>query len=298
MIQATWGLATFGSSEDSNAVGSRTGAWDEIAYAAGSDPVAAMTAFTASPFDPSISFAGVNIIRTGPLGLRLAALSKSCFVYYIRMAVVGQRRSAVLVKCQLTGKRAECNTPSTALAYRIWSPSRQVYRYAHLRGLQDDWVNDNAIVKPGDVDKYATPFLVAMRDAFGAQIKYRTSEIGGENSVRFVGATVAQDTFLTLTLQAAFTLSPGVRVVISDVRGYPQLRGMWQVVSQNTAHTEVTLKGSQRINVPANITGQLTRYLTDGVSWSNIDAPSLTDIKLGKKKYLQRGRRSPQILRH
>jgi len=291
MIQATLGFASD--------LGERSGAWDEVYYSPEADLGSAITAWTATS-------GLLGLARTSRVGRRLQCLSDQCFLYYARFAVVGVRGASRVLHGNQFGFRGSENFAGDAVVTRVHSQDYGFHREIRLGGLPDNAVTGNAVdigfyksyVSSVIFDQVNPDTFIGRLITDGCLIRGRTSSIGGPSSWQITGAS-KPDQFgpITLTTSRGAAFDPTIPVTIS-MRGQPQVsKGKWKV-QPSTPIGSITLVGSERVSLPATITGFVTLGIFDGVPIKNWDAPFLSAHKLGKKKYQRRGRQSPTLLRH
>lgn len=290
MIQAVLGFATD--------LGERAGAWDEVYYTGDSTIDAA-----ANSWFQTSGLLGLK--RTSGIGRRLQCLSNQCYLYYVRLSVVGTRGASQVFTQKVDGYRSSENFAGDAAVFRCYDATRQIHREIRIGGLPDNVVDGNA-VDVGFFKSYIAGRSAGTLDqstffgklaAIGGVIKYRNTTIGGPSSAYITGSTKTdQYGLITLALANTITIPANTKVDIS-VRGQPQLRGRWTVASQPDS-SHIILAGSQRVSCPPVFSGAVTIVTELGADLVTYDTPFLSSHKLGKKKYQRRGRQSPKLIRH
>jgi len=289
MIQVVIGFASD--------LGERSGAWDEVYYD------------DSATIDQSITLwrgtsDKVPIIRRTGLGVRLNCLSSQCYTYYQRFSLVGTRGASQPFTRNSPGLRTSEIFAGDACVLRVFSNLRTVHREVRLGGLPDDVVADNTI-DPAFLKNYVVNGTPAVPDsttfigwlARNAQIRYRTTTIGGDSSQLITGASKpTQYSLITIALASPITWAVGDYVDIS-IRGQPQFRGRWKIAAM-VDNQHYTLAGSERVSVPTVFSGYATRVAMAGTDITFWGDPYLSAHKLGKKKYQRRGRQSPKLIRH
>lgn len=286
MLQATVGFACD--------VGERTGAWDEVYYMAGDTVAEGWTKW--------LSTTGLlALARTSLLGRRLQCLSEQCYVYYIRMAVVGAGQSQVQQAVH-KGYRGDTNYAGDALNFRAYNEARDIDRAIRLGGLPDNVVAENGVDK-GFIKSYVwnnrddVSTFIGKLIAEGGQIRYRTTKIGGPSSYNIRGiAKDGQYGLITVTTNRTSSFDTAIPVVIS-CKGQPQFRGSWKIAAAPSAGV-IKLAGSERVSAPTDLQGFVTLDTKDGTNMFTASGFYAAAHKLGKKKYQRRGRSSPKLLRH
>jgi len=278
----------------------RGGAWDEVYYTNHTTVNEALEAWT--------STSGlIGLARTSCVGRRLACLTDQAYLYYARWSEVGVRGSSRLQQKRLDGYRASENWVGDAAVLRVLNANGKVKREVRLGGLPDNVVADN-VISDGFIKSYiaganagapASDTFLGKLFSIGGQIRFRTTVLGGANTVNIIGASkVGQYGLVTVETDRTYAWAVGQQVDLA-CRGQPQMRGRWKVATfANGSTFTVTLAGSERVSVPSGFTGQLTDVQMDGAAMASWERPFLSKHALGKKKFQPRGRQSVKLLRH
>lgn len=282
----------------------RSGCWEEVYYITG-DTIADGV----SKLWETSGILGRS--RTSMIGRRLQCLADDCFLYFVRVAVVGSRGNAQVFQQNQAGYASgsaaiaeeEAEYAGTAVVQRVTgNVSAAVRRYVRLGGIPDSVLKGGKInpgwysgqVWNGAADQ--TTFLGKWR-AGGLSIRYRVAALGGGSSFQIRSASKdGQYGLITLQTSRNAAFDQAVPVVIS-CRSQPQVRGNWRVQYTGVAG-ECRLAGSERVSCPETLTGYVTLGGVDFQSMGDVFDPFLSGHKLGKKKYGRHGRQSPKLLRH
>jgi len=286
MLQCTLGFACD--------LGERAGAWDEVYYMEG--------ATVLEGWEKWLNTAGLLALqRTSLMGRRLQCLSDDCYLYYMRMALVGGAESQVQL-ARIEGYRGDSNYAGDALNMRAYNAARNVDRQIRLGGLPDNVVSENGVDK-GFIKSYVwngptdtSTFIGKLIEKVG-QIRYRTTFIGGDNSFKILSVSKpTQYGLITVDTNRTIVYDTSIPVVIA-CKGQPQFRGNWKIASSPTAGV-VVLAGSERVSAPSTLQGWVTLDTKAGANIATVNSFFATSHRLGKKKYQRRGRSSPKLLRH
>jgi len=282
----------------------RSGCWEEVYYISG----ATIAEGIAKLWETS-GILGRS--RTSMIGRRLQVLADDCFLYFVRIAVVGSRGNAQVIQQNQAGYASgsaaiaeeETEYAGTAVVQRLTgNVSMAVKRYVRLGGVPDSVLKAGKInagwysgqVWNGAADQ--TTFL-GKWIAGGLSIRYRVAALAGPSSYQITSAAKPdQYGLITLTTSRLTAYDQAIPVVVS-CRSQPQIRGNWRVQYTGVAG-QVRLAGSERVSCPETLTGYVTLGGVDFQSVGDVMDPFLSGHKLGKKKYGRRGRQSPKLVRH
>jgi len=282
---------------------SKSGYWEEVYYVTGDTIQAGV--------DKLWETQGIlGRARTSMIGRRLQCLAKDCYLYFVRIAVVGSRGVAQVFNQSQQGFASgvaivndeDTEYAGTAVCQKLNGNVEGIKRYVRIGGVPDQVLKSGIIKKgwyTGQVfNGFAdTTTFLGKWIAAGLQIRYRTARLGGASSYNILSAAKdGQYGLVTLTTTKPTAFDQAVPVVVST-RSQPQIRGTWRVAYSPTAGV-CKLAGSERISCPETLSGLVTLGSVSFTTIKEVEPPFLSGHKLGKKKNQRRGRQSAKLLRH
>lgn len=275
--------------------------WREIWWSLGTDPSAAVTAWNAA------GGGGGSLLQ-----IRQKFLSNSAEIYYLKCTAYNPPNPKVSVVSRLFPTLRGQGTPSdylgVSIAFQLEIPGHR--RPVSIRGIPDEWVQDNQItpvgtkgiqgiisgvaVGAGKLVGNAGGYFRALQDRLSAGIyeNVAPARYPGSGIVNGVAGNIQID------FPAAFiaTVQKGDLIVITATPSMPLLRGTWKIADIDAVGNTITLAGSSflRAVTGAVCVGRAGINSVDNTTWTvNVVGPRTRDT--GRPTTGPRGRRSARI---